>query len=120
VQVELNRKPSEAELTALLEGKADRADVKTFFERQSGAYNSLQEKVDSGLAAEAEARRKGDGAARDLVLNELEGFKHDLEQLRSIESQQTRQELAHMHGLVRAQLTVYLPGAYRSSYAPRR
>ena len=108
--MELNRKPSEAELTALLEGKADRADVKTFFERQSGAYSSLQETLDSGLAAEAEARRKGDGAARDLVLTELEGFKHDLEQIRGVESQQTRQELAHMHGLVCAHAWVRVKG----------
>jgi hypothetical protein len=62
--------------------------------------------VDSGLAAEAEARRKGDGAARELVLHELEGFKHDLEQIRSVESQQAKQELAHMHNRVTQEMSV--------------
>lgn len=45
VAAELNRKPSVAELHAALDDKADRADVKSFFERQSGAWASLQEKV---------------------------------------------------------------------------
>eukprot|EP00959_Pyramimonas_sp_CCMP1952_P394317 8262206-Pyramimonas_sp.AAC.1 len=39
---------------------------------------TLHERVDAGLAAEAEARRRGDGALRGELLDELEASRNEL------------------------------------------
>ena len=42
--------------------------------------------VDTGLAAEAEARRKGDTGARDMLVQELETIKLELMQRNEVEN----------------------------------
>lgn len=56
--------------------------------------------MDTGLAAEAEARRKGDAGAREMIVQELDTIKLELVQRNEMESTNLKLEMKHVRDSV--------------------
>eukprot|EP00854_Cymbomonas_tetramitiformis_P004116 gene4116-5091_t len=105
LSAELGKRVHTAEVQGWLESKADRVDVRASLDRQSQACQSLQEKLDSGLTSEMEARRKGDTSVRELVLQEFEKTKGELEMRFETETVHMEQNLKSLRDVVEGGLS---------------
>eukprot|EP00854_Cymbomonas_tetramitiformis_P032106 gene32106-40599_t len=79
LQMEWSQKANITDVRAWCESKAEQADVQSFIDRHTRTWQSMNERIDTGLTGEADMRRKGDASTNEMLAGELESIKRELQ-----------------------------------------